>query len=1021
MFDPSKLDLDLDENLDNNGKQRPKPSESDKISDSKTSIPEGEISTESKEESDFLGNLMSTNNDLLNDNKSDSSIKSEKNIQQDKEPELIWEFTWENTLWEDNAESENNNTENTKEKEVIETKIESEDETVKDNTESESNSSYGVEDDTKYDKELVQKEKEREIEKTEEAKKIIYDINVKNIQDIFNKLVENNYDFVTIEPFDDFIKIIYRKDKIEKETIFIKYPAYTLILIKAKTLTQLKVDETESSQEWSWNIVLKSKGYKVLSKTAPGGYGEKLFLKLQETQKKIQKEKKTISFWQILGFLWAALFAALLIGWGFLTFVLLNSSTVADLTFFNNLWVDVWSIRDFTSKLVNGLFSVIILIETLFLFTFTFKAILTKKEFKKEKIARIMLSVFFIILTVLSAFLWITLSKKINELKGQNYGKMLTYDNAKYLSPIFDENGSLVDVDESLIGPVTLRFDISEILNQLVNDNNYKPQKITWIFWNTEIEKPINDLEIIHTFSTQDLHIVDLKIDVLNALGEPEVIEKNVAKLNIDHVVNINEKKVAWGGTIYQFDANNLKDLWKLEWFYIPDLKGLSDSEQTKTISKSLKKPANKGYLFDSKILYDEEMILGIKILSGWDEKEGLDKIFIFSWDNSSDDIKAEIKAEANLNNSFKYILSAENIETILWNWNIKHFLWRIWDKTIKNEAILTDLEASSEIEYIFKSYGDFPVYLDIVDSRWNTQTIEKIITIEKKLELSREVRIQNNSASIDNLTYNEKLHEYVIDEIWVPTEISLDARSIKATDINYVLRSVEWDFDSDDDIDSTDNNTTYEVAYEGRHEITGIFHFEHRRKPEDKIIMKETFYIEWVKKEAQLIFDIKKSRDYVPVIASFDASKSQVKNENIVKFTWDYWDGTTPEITDAIVPGHKYSKPGDYIIKLSVTTESWKVFSATKKLILKPKPQSIKITTSLKKAPTYQPIDFLSDKSEGQITSYFWDFWDGGTSTKANPSYQYVKSGSYTVKLRLDFANNNVRKDEINIEIFDE
>jgi hypothetical protein len=38
---------------------------------------------------------------------------------------------------------------------------------------------------------------------------------------------------------------------------------------------------------------------------------------------------------------------------------------------------------------------------------------------------------------------------------------------------------------------------------------------------------------------------VNLKIDVLNALGEPEVIEKTVAKLNIDHIININEKKVA--------------------------------------------------------------------------------------------------------------------------------------------------------------------------------------------------------------------------------------------------------------------------------------------------------------------------------------------------------------------------------------------------------------------------------------------------------------------------------------------
>jgi type II secretory ATPase GspE/PulE/Tfp pilus assembly ATPase PilB-like protein len=132
-----------------------------------------------------------------------------------------------------------------KEKEIIETKIGIVENTIK----AEESNNYGVENDTKYDKELIQKEKVQEIEKIQEAEKIIYDTNVKNIQDIFNKLVENSYDFVTVEPFDDFIKIIYRKDKIEKETLFIKYPAYTQILIKAKTLTQLKVDESDSSQE----------------------------------------------------------------------------------------------------------------------------------------------------------------------------------------------------------------------------------------------------------------------------------------------------------------------------------------------------------------------------------------------------------------------------------------------------------------------------------------------------------------------------------------------------------------------------------------------------------------------------------------------------------------------------------------------------------------------------------------------------------------------------------------------------
>jgi PKD repeat protein len=146
------------------------------------------------------------------------------------------------------------------------------------------------------------------------------------------------------------------------------------------------------------------------------------------------------------------------------------------------------------------------------------------------------------------------------------------------------------------------------------------------------------------------------------------------------------------------------------------------------------------------------------------------------------------------------------------------------------------------------------------------------------------------------------------------------------------------------------------------------------------------------MKKDAQISFDIKKNSEYAPVTVSFDASRSQVKDEDIVKFEWDYGDGTQPEIRDAVVPGHKYGQPGDYEIKLTVTTQSGKIYSTIKKLVLKPKQQDIEINVSMKTAPTYQEIDFTSDKSEGQITSYFWDFGDGGTSTKANPSYQYIK-----------------------------
>jgi hypothetical protein len=37
------------------------------------------------------------------------------------------------------------------------------------------------------------------------------------------------------------------------------------------------------------------------------------------------------------------------------------------------------------------------------------------------------------------------------------------------------------------------------------------------------------------------------------------------------------------------------------------------------------------------------------------------------------------------------------------------------------------------------------------------------------------------------------------------------------------------------------------------------------------------------------MTFEITKESNYAPVIVGFDASKSQVKNEDIVKFVWDY------------------------------------------------------------------------------------------------------------------------------------
>jgi len=60
--------------------------------------------------------------------------------------------------------------------------------------------------------------------------------------------------------------------------------------------------------------------------------------------------------------------------------------------------------------------------------------------------------------------------------------------------------------------------------------------------------------------------------------------------------------------------------------------------------------------------------------------------------------------------------------------------------------------------------------------------------------------------------------------------------------------------------------------------------------------------YVEGIKKEAVLRLDMEYDKPYVPVTVRFDASQSFIKNDDIVKFIYDYGDGITEE-RDAINP----------------------------------------------------------------------------------------------------------------------
>lgn len=118
------------------------------------------------------------------------------------------------------------------------------------------------------------------------------------------------------------------------------------------------------------------------------------------------------------------------------------------------------------------------------------------------------------------------------------------------------------------------------------------------------------------------------------------------------------------------------------------------------------------------------------------------------------------------------------------------------------------------------------------------------------------------------------------------------------------------------------------------------------------------------------------------------------------VSWQWDFGDGNTSNLQN---PAHTYTTYGNFDVTLIVAN----AFGCTDTLV---QPAYITIrraTISIAPFPvrgcvpyTVSPVATIT--SVDAVTSYAWDFGDGGTSTLANPTHTYITQGTYTVKLYI-------------------
>ena len=143
-----------------------------------------------------------------------------------------------------------------------------------------------------------------------------------------------------------------------------------------------------------------------------------------------------------------------------------------------------------------------------------------------------------------------------------------------------------------------------------------------------------------------------------------------------------------------------------------------------------------------------------------------------------------------------------------------------------------------------------------------------------------------------------------------------------------------------------------------------------------------------------------------VPLEVTFDASGSNDPDGSIASYSWDFDDGSTGSGETA---NHKFSSTGDYTVELTVTDDDGDSDSASETISVSSQPPNATFTANPTsgEAPLEVSLDASgSSDSDGNITSYEWDFGDGFTGSGETITNTYDSEGNYTVELTVTDNN---------------
>lgn len=159
--------------------------------------------------------------------------------------------------------------------------------------------------------------------------------------------------------------------------------------------------------------------------------------------------------------------------------------------------------------------------------------------------------------------------------------------------------------------------------------------------------------------------------------------------------------------------------------------------------------------------------------------------------------------------------------------------------------------------------------------------------------------------------------------------------------------------------------------------------------------------------------------------LVSFNAGKSFDPEGGLLKYTWDFGDGTTGE---GINPTKIYKNGGAYQVVLKVEDDSGlpcNLDTDSKVVVVTESPVAFAGEDASVCANTVVKFDGAKSRDyDGVVNNYFWDFGDGTSGGGATPTHAYDAPGIYRVTLTItgDVRGDcdNTDSDELIVTVYD-